>query len=197
MPLSDNLRPAFLKSLPFKSFTTHFGRHSCLSFLHKFLYLDIITTFWQRGSPGVDWSDVSRLWLKIEAMTVSGTSLPALLFSGAQDPYKLPGHNFICTNFLKILNEIEKRPCIAEYFSSHTYSTQFKPALMGSFFQLQSKFSLPQSYVFRYRQVWHFEREFIRASMVKPSHTFHDILPLSAKPICFSQEVKCNGKPLM
>ncbi len=44
--------------------------------------------FWQWGSSGDDWAEVSPLRLKIEAMSVLGTSLPALLFSGTQYSYK-------------------------------------------------------------------------------------------------------------
>ncbi len=55
-------------------------------------------TFWQGGTSGDDWSAVSPHWLKIESMSVSGSSLWALLFSGTHPSHKLLGHNFILKN---------------------------------------------------------------------------------------------------
>lgn len=93
-------------------------------------------TFWQWGFPEDDWSDVSPLWLKIESMLVSETSLPVLLFSGTQLSYKLIGHNFILRNSLGILNQIKKFFGLVNV-SMHTpiaYNHLFKPALMDRAF---------------------------------------------------------------
>lgn len=45
--------------------------------------------------------------LKIKSMSVSETSLPALLFSGALPSYKIFGNNFIIKYSLKTLNQIK------------------------------------------------------------------------------------------
>lgn len=62
----------------------------------------------QWNLPIDDQSAVFSLWLMIESMAASETSLPALLFASVQLTYKSLGHNLVLKNSLRILNQIKR-----------------------------------------------------------------------------------------
>ncbi len=159
--------------------------------------------FWQWGSPYDDCS--SPLWLKIESLSLSQTSLPALLFSNVQLSHKISGHNFVLSNSLKILNQIRKVLGLskvsvnAPIIGNHL----FKPGLtdgvfldwrerglccisdfyidniFASFPLLQARYHLPQSHFFRYLQVRHFVRQQVSDFPTRPQNcNFYDMLLL-------------------
>lgn len=159
--------------------------------------------FWNGALPYDDCS--SPLWLKIESMSVSQTSLSALLFSISQSSHKLFHYNFILNNSLKILNQIRKvleLPNVS-INAPITDNHLFKPGLMdgvfldwrerglhcisdfyidnnfASFPQLQARYHLPQSHFYRYLQVRHFVKEHISDFPIRPqNYNFYDTLLL-------------------
>lgn len=155
--------------------------------------------FWQGGSPHDDCS--SPLWLKIESMSVSQTSLPALLFSIAQPSHKLFGNNFVLSNSLKILSQIRKALGLPNVSLNAPIAGNhlFKPGLtdgvfldwrkrglrcisdfyidnnFASFPLLQARYHLPQSHFYRYLQVRHFVREHVSDFPLRPhNYNFYD-----------------------
>ena len=159
--------------------------------------------FWQWGRPYDDCS--SSLWLKIESMSVSQTSLPALLFSKAQPSHKLFSHNYVLSNSLKIFNQIRKFLGLPNVSVNApiTGNHLFKPGLtdgvfldwrerglccisdfyidnnFASFPMLQARYHLPQSHFYRYLQVRHFVREHISNFPNRPhNYNFYETLLL-------------------